>query len=396
MTIYLVVLMCFLSQAGFGGSRVAVSLHALQLSSNQLMIGVVIALYSLCPMLFAIAIGRFADRVPPRRLVIVGSAFMTAALCLPFLVPGMTVLCVAALILGLSHQLFSLPIEALVGGIGGVEKRARNYAVITMAWSAANFLGPVMAGFSIDHLGQTEVYLVLAAFTLAPIVMFAFKPNLLPVTTAKHATTGVRGSVLELWRMPSLRLTIITAGIVGSAQDLFQFYMPIYGHSINLSASAIGTILGVSSAAAFVIRGLVPFLMRKLTEAQVLGSAIFVAAFAFVLIPFFTNAYALAAIAFLLGLGVGCAMPMTMSLLYAFAPANRLAEAFGLHKTVRNATHLVVPLVFGSIGTAFGFVAVFLSNSALLTIGGLLLRKVGMPKSASAAGRTEGSHKEKK
>jgi hypothetical protein len=31
MTIYLVVLMAFLSQAGFGGSRVAVSLHALEL-----------------------------------------------------------------------------------------------------------------------------------------------------------------------------------------------------------------------------------------------------------------------------------------------------------------------------------------------------------------------------
>jgi predicted MFS family arabinose efflux permease len=379
MTIYLVVLMAFLSQAGFGGSRVAVSLHALELSANQFAIGVVIALYALCPMFLAIVIGRFADRAPPRRLVILGSAIMTAALLVPLLFPGISGLCLAAFVLGFAHQVFSLPLEALVGGIGGPEKRARNYALITMAWSAANFLGPVMAGYSIDYIGQLQVYLVLAAFTLTPIVILAFKPDLLPKVAARHAGTEARGSVLDLLRMPSLRITIVAAGIVGSAQDLFQFYMPIYGHSIERSASAIGTILGVSSLAAFVIRAIIPALAKKMTEAQILSFAIFNAAFAFILIPLFVNAYALGAIAFLLGLGVGCAQPMTMSLLYALAPPNRLAEAFGVHKTMRNATHLVVPIVFGSVGAAFGFGAVFLSNSALLATGGFLLRKVGMP-----------------
>jgi predicted MFS family arabinose efflux permease len=381
MEIYLVVLISFLSQAGFGGSRVAVSLHALELTSNQFAIGLVIALYSLCPMLLAIAIGRFADRTSPRRMVILGSVVMTVGLLLPPLVSGIVVLCATAFVLGFAHQVFSLPLEATVGGIGGPEKRARNYALITMAWSAANFIGPIMAGFSIDHIGQREAYLVLAVFTLAPVVLLVFMPDMLPTKGKTHEAGAPRGSVLELWRTPSLRNTIIAAGIVGSAQDLFQFYMPIYGHAIELSASAIGTILGVTSLAAFVIRAALPFLARRATEAQILGGAIFVSALSFLLFPFFVNAYALGAIAFLLGLGVGCAMPMTMSLLYALAPAGRLAEAFGLHKTVRNATHLVVPLLFGSIGTAFGYAAVFLSNSGLLATGGVLLRKVGIPRS---------------
>ena len=389
MTIYLVVIIAFLSQAGFGGSRVAVSLHALALTSNQFAIGLVIALYSLAPMFLSIAIGRFADRAPPRRLVVLGSIVMTVALLLPFAVPGIGVLCLAAFVLGFAHQVFSLPIEALVGGIGGPEKRARNYALITMSWSAANFVGPVMAGFSIDHIGQRQAYLVLALFTLAPVLILAFKPHLLPRKGKKHDSAQPRGSVLELWRMPALRTTMIAAGIVGSAQDLFQFYMPIYGHSIGLSASAIGTILGVCSLAAFVIRSLIPILSKRASEAQILGGAIFTAAFAFLLFPLFTNPYLLGATAFLLGLGVGCAQPMTMSLLYVLAPADRLAEAFGLHKTLRNTTHVVVPLVFGSVGTAFGFGAVFLSNSALLTTGGLLMRKVGIPRSKPLARETE-------
>ena len=381
MTIYLVVLMSVLSQVGFSGSRVAVSLHALDLSANQFAIGVVIALYSLCPMLLSIVIGKFADRAPPRLPVILGSVLMTAALLLPSLVPGLGALCVAAFLLGLAHQVFSIPLEAIVGGIDGAKNRARNYALITMGWSAANFLGPLIAGFSIDHIGQLQVYLVLAAFTAAPIPMLLMKPALLPKVAAMHAEGGTRGSVLDLWRMPSVRITIIAAGVVGSAQDLFQFYLPIYGHSIGLSASAIGTILGVLSVAAFVIRGVLPFLVRKLGEATILICSIFIAAVAFTLLPFFVSPYALAAITFLLGLGVGCAQPMTMSLLYVLTPAGRIAESFGLQKTVRNATHLVVPIVFGSVGAAFGVMTVFISNAVILVASGFLLRKADIPDS---------------
>jgi hypothetical protein len=42
---------------------------------------------------------------------------------------------------------------------------------------------------------------------------------------------------------------------------------------------------------------------------------------------------------------------------------------------VNNVTHLVIPLLFGSVGTAFGYMPVFLSNSALLTAGGFLMRR---------------------
>ena len=379
MKIYLVVMVAALSQVGFGGSRVALALHALQLNANQVVIGVVIALYSLCPMLLSIAIGRFADRTPPRLPVILGSAVMAVALILPVLFDGLGVLCVTAFVLGLAHQVFSIPLEAVVGGIDGAKNRARNYAFITMGWSAANFLGPIITGFTIDYAGQLQAYLVLAAFTAVPILIVLLNPDLLPRTAAVHAGAAARGSVFDLWRMPSVRMTIIASGVVGSAQDLFQFYLPIYGHSIGLSASAIGTILGAVYLAAFVIRGILPFLVKKLREATILIGAIFIAAIAYVLLPFFTNAYVLGAIAFLLGLGVGCAQPMTMSLLYVLTPQGRIAEAFGLHKTVRNATHLVVPLVFGSVGAGFGVATVFLSNFVILSASGFLMRKAAIP-----------------
>jgi MFS family permease len=385
MAIYLVMLLSILSQMGFGGSRVAVSLYALELGANQVTVGIIFALYSVCPMFFSIALGRMSDRMSPRVPMIWGSVLMAVALLLPIAAPSILILCVLGFLNGLGHLVFSIPQEASVGGVGGAHNRTRNYALITMSWSIANFLGPLTAGLLIDTIGNQRVFWVLAALVLLPVAILWRWPNLLP-STPRPADGKVAGNkkVMDLWRIPALRSTFIAGGIIGSAQDLFQFYMPVYGHSVGLSASVIGTVLGMVALAAFVIRALIPLLMKKLTEATVLLCAIFVSALAYLLLPFFVNAYALAVIAFLLGLGVGCAQPMLMSLLYVLAPPGRIAEAIGLYKTLRSVTHVFIPIFFGSVGTAFGFKTVFLTNSGILALGGILQRNARVTVSKAA------------
>ncbi len=380
MSIYLIVVIATLEQVAIGGSRVAVSLYALELGADQFTIGMMIALYSLCPMLLSIAIGKFSDRVSPRLPIVVGAAVMVMTLVLPVVFPAIVTLYAVAFLLGLFHQVFSIPLEVVVGAAGGPDKRARNYALFTMGWSIAGFFGPFIAGVSIDHIGYLPGFLILAAFAFVLIPMLWLVPELSRGSIPKTGTP-VRGSALDLWRMPYLRITFITAGVIGSAWDLFQFLLPLFGHSVGLSASAIGVILGMVSAAAFVTRAILPFALKKYTEPRILTVAIFVAALAYLLLPFFTNAYALAAIAFLLGLGVGSALPLSMSMLYALTPAGRIAEAIGLHKTVRNATQLVIPIVFGSVGAAFGYTTVLLSNSLVLAVSGALLRRARVPDS---------------
>ncbi|MCC6533613.1 MAG: MFS transporter [Burkholderiales bacterium] len=375
MTIYIVVAVAMLSQIGFGGSRVAVSLHALDLGANQVTVGVIVALFSFTPMLLSIVIGRICDRVVPSRPMIVGSVMMALGMLLPVAWPTLGVLCTAAFVLGLGHLIFGIPLEAAVGGVGGPKHRARNYALITMGWSIANFLGPLITGICIDLIGHQRAFWVLTVFVAVPVVILWWRPELLPRTAKDHGSSDERRSVLDLWRIGPLRSTFIAGGIIGSAQDLFQFYMPVYGHAVELSASAIGTILGMVALAAFVIRALIPLLVKKATEPAILTGAIFVAALAYALLPFFVDAYALAAIAFVLGLGVGCAQPMIMSLLYVLAPAGRISEAIGLYKTLRSITHVGIPIFFGTVGTAFGFTAVFLSNAAVLLFGGQLQRR---------------------
>jgi MFS family permease len=383
MTIYRFVLIGSLNHIAFTGSRVAVALYALHLGANQVTVGTLIALYALCPAFLSIAIGRYADRVSPRLPMALGTVGLGSALLLPAIFPGINALYVSSFLLGFWNQVCNIPLEAAAGGIGGVEKRPRNYAYLGMGFSASTFLGPVVAGLAIDHIGYVPAFPILAAFTAAPLILLWFLPAMAPAA-AKHRTAAKRGSVLDLWRIPPLRTTLIAGGVVVSAWDLFQFYMPIYGHSIGLSASAIGTIIGMVAVATFTIRAAIPFLARRLTEAELMTYAIFAAALAFTLLPFFENPYALGAIAFLLGLGFGCGQPISMSLTFLLTPRDRIAEATGLRKTVNQAIHMSVPILFGGLGTAFGFVSVFVTNSVMLVASGLLMRKARLPDTRAA------------
>ncbi len=374
MTIHLLVLMCVLGHSGFGGSRVVMSLYALDQGATQFTIGVLMALYAVCPLFLAVWVGRFADRVGPRVPMLIGIGGVILGLLLPALFPGVPTLYLSALLLGSTFHFFFITVQGITGGIGGAENRSRNFALIGMGFSAAGFIGPFLAGLTIDYFGHLQAFLLLAAFPVPALLLLLFRPGFLP-PAHKLAGSTHSGSSLELLRVRSLRNTFAASGILSAAWDLFQFYFPVYGHSVGLSASAIGTVLGVFALATFTVRVAIPTLAKRYAEPRILTGAIFVAAAAFAVFPFFGNPYLLGAIAFVLGLGVGCGQPVSMSLIYALAPQGRAAECAGLRVTANNVMHLLIPLLFGSLGTAFGYVPVFLSNSSLLVAAAVMLRR---------------------
>jgi MFS family permease len=366
MPIVVIVLCCVLIHAGFGGAKVALPLHALHLEVDPFTVGVMVALWALCPMLIALAIGRLVDRVGARVPMIAGTIGVVVAILVPYFVPGVAALYVMSLLAGTAFQFFFVPSQGITGALGGPEDRARNYSLLAIGFSIASFLGPLIAGFSIDYLGYRYAYPMLAVCPFIALVLLLVKGRVLPKAAVSAKEGGKKGSSFDLLRNGKLRDAIIASGMISIAWDLYLFYFPIYGHSIGLSASVIGIIISCFAAAVFAIRVVLPALARRWSEFQILLYAIGFAGLAFVLFPFLQNPLLLATASFLLGLGCGVGQPMSMSLIYSLSPPGRASEGAGLRVTFNHFAHLVVPLAFGGIGSAFGFAPVFVSCSALL------------------------------
>lgn len=370
-TIYLVALASTFCNTAFGGSRVVLSLLAIELGANPLEVGMLAALYAVCPMLLAIYAGKVIDRIGARIPMLAGALGIALCLLLPAGFPTLVVMYCVALVLGVCFMLFFVAVTGVTGAIGRPEDRTRNYSLLAVGFSVSGFIGPLVAGFSIDYLGHPRALLILAGFTLVPILLLWLKPELIPRAT--HAESEKTDqSVLDLLRVPALRRIFITGGFISAGWDLYSFYLPVYARSIGLSASVIGMILAAFALATCVIRLFLAAMVKRGSELRILNWALYVASAAYFLFPFFENPWALAAISFLLGLGIGTGQPLTMNLIYNLAPQDRTSEAAGVRVTVNHVTHVTVPLLFGAIGSAFGFVPVFVANALLLLTGGIV------------------------
>lgn len=326
--IYLAFALAVLNFATNQASRVLLSLYALQFGAQPLAVGAISATYSAFPMLLAWMAGRAADRLGSRRPLMFGSLVCGSGMLVPYLVPGLPSLYVAAAMNGLSFTFYTVSLQNLVGILGKTEDRGKQFSNYAMVVSFASFLGPMISGFSIDHAGFGNACLIVALLGYSPLLLLTTLGGMLP--GGKHRS-GPSESIHDMLSDRAVLRVLATSSLVVSGTDLFQFYLPIYGHGIGLSASAIGIVLSMFAAASVVVRLVLPWLIARFTVEKVLSYAFYLAAASYFFMPLFENAVMLSMISFVFGLGLGCGAPITLMLTTAsrrrVAPVKRWACA---------------------------------------------------------------------
>jgi predicted MFS family arabinose efflux permease len=363
-----------LAHAAFNGSRLTISLNALSLDASPLAVGVMMSLFAALPMVLAVLSGRLVDRIGVRRPVIGAAAVLAAFVALPGIAPAFGLLYVAAAGIGTAFMLFHIAVQHAVGAGSSEIDRKANFGWLALGFSISNFIGPTSAGLMIDLIGHRVTFLVLSLLALGALVLLYWNRGAFAHIRGAAQGADTRNA-LDLLREPELRRVFLVTAMLASAWDLFTFMMPIYGTAIGLSASTIGLILGSFAAATIVVRVALPWISRHVRDWPMITITFAVAAVAYALFPLVETVPLLAAIAFLLGLGLGSTQPSIMSLLYAKAPPGRAGEAVGVRSVVLNASHTVLPLAFGAVGAALGMAPVFWTMGAALTAGGVMANR---------------------
>ena len=369
--IYSVALVTLIVQGCHMGSRMVASLFAIELGANPLLIGVLISAYSAFPLVLGVYSGRLSDRFGSRRPMLAGTAILACGLILPFLWPWLAALYVSAVLIGIGFVFFNVSAQNLAGGLGAPEERTRNFSTLGLGYAGGHMLGPLVGGYAIDYYGFAAAYLCFAILIALAVGLLAWNRRF---DVAPRAAGVGRKSTLELLHNAPLRRAIITSGLVVTGWDLYSFYVPLYGHSIGLSASTIGVILGVFAVATFVVRIVLPLFTRRYGVESVLSVAMFAGVVPFLLFPFIEFVPALLALSFGIGFALGCGQPLTLNIAYNRSPPGRSGEVTGLRLTINNITHIGVPLAAGALGAALGVAPVFWASAAILAASGRLSR----------------------
>ena len=370
MAVYLVVLLAVLNSIAQRGSKVSVSLYALELGAGSLMVGVLAALFAAFPLFLAVHAGRISDRFGMRAPIFGGCVVMAIGLLLPVAQGSLGVLVLCASLTGLGHIFFHVTIHNLVGALDE-EQRTKNFATFSLGSSIAAFIGPSAAGFGIELAGYAPTFAMLACFAAAPALLVLALRGIVPPRTTPAAHAEKR-SAWDLLANPPLRRTLIMSGVTLTGIELFSFYLPVYGRAIGLAPSTIGMILSTYAVAGFLVRAFLHRLSERFGELGMLTGSLFLAAIAYAAVPALNDGAPLAAAAFALGLALGSAQPLTIILTYNHAPKGRSGEALGMRIMANKVTQIGMPLLFGGVGAALGSVPVFLATGAFLFAGGVL------------------------
>jgi predicted MFS family arabinose efflux permease len=283
-----------------------------------------------------------------------------------YIIPGLPILFVTSVMCGLLFTVATTPLQNLVGLQSGPQDSGKNFSNLSLVVSFTSSSGPLLAGFSLDHVGPGAACLILMLLLLVPAAMLVVWGGILPAGTRSAKPTGSVSVLLSesgLWRV------LVTSSLVVTGVDLFQVYIPIYGHGIGLSASAIGIILAILSLAAFVVRFFLPFLIKRFTVERLLAYSFLIGAAGFMLVPFFKSIMILSVISFFFGLGMGCSGPITLMMTFRNSAQGRSGEAMGLRVIINHLTRVLGQVLFGSIGSTFGVSPVFWVNALMLASG---------------------------
>lgn len=371
------------------GMRMATPLLALKEGYSAAAVGILLALFALTQVFLSLPAGRYADRHGLKRPLIISVAAACTGAGLSVLFPIYPVMCVSALLTGGAAGTALIALQRHVGRMANNKDELRKvFSWLAIGPAISNFLGPFAAGLLIDYTGgeaasETGFRAAFLLLALMPLAAWFWARTVQELPSLEVARSDKKAKAWDLVRHRGFRRLLLLNWALSSCWDVHTFVVPILGHERGLPAAVIGTILGAFAIAAAVIRMLMPVITRHLTEWQVVLGAMVSACMLFIAYPFMPGAWSMGACSVVLGIVLGSVQPMVMSMIHQITPPERHGEALGLRMMAINGSSVVMPVLFGSLGTVVGVSALFWAVGALVGLSSRLPWLIGsedMPK----------------
>ncbi len=374
--VWILTTLAILNHITFTGARVNVSLTAIHLGASELIVGLLVAFFSVLPALLSMKAGRMLDRVSPMTPLVASSVAHVAAVVVPFAVPGLWSLLAASLLIGTASNLFYLCQQRIFATASARADRTTNLGIGAIGFGVSGFIGPLATGVAIDHLGHDQAFLMLAVTPVIASVLLLAGVLKLPAVAAAVAPAAPEAAraAFDLLRQPRVRRVYAMGLLFSMAWDTFTLFVPIHGSHAGLSATVIGMVMASLTAGVFTTRLALPAMARRISAPRMLFFGHIIIGAGLLVFPLTGQVYVLMACSFVVGLAVGYAQPLSMSMMFDVVPADRAGEALGLRIAITGASQAVFPFVLGAISSALGLTPVFWSLALLQFAGTRLYR----------------------
>lgn len=347
--------------------RPYVSLLADELGASSLQIGLLIMLSSILPVVMALPIALWVNRIGCRKLTVLAGILYLPACGMLAMAKSLAMVASAMLVLGAAYTLefTTLQFQSTRGDLGAPSSSVVGYYTLcnSLGVSAGSFVG----GQLNELMGMNYCFVgsfVIGLGNLA-LVLLLRAPDL---TTRQEAS----GTVREILMIKNLPAILICGGLTMYGLEIVNTYFPLYGKEIGLSPAQIGVVLGISGVGQLLVRPFMHSLTRKVPLFALLG--IFMAISGAGILCFgFAGGYAFCiCIAALTGITLGILNPLCLFAVTATVELAKRAKALAVRVMVNFTGQAIGPVGFGALASAAGYKSVFWVSGMLLLVGALM------------------------
>jgi MFS family permease len=372
-----------------GGTQVVASaaltplipLYVVARGAPPAVVGLVAASAAVLPLLLAIWTGVATDVVGVRRMSILASVVLAAAIAVIAGAPTIPLLMIGTAVAGMANNALILATQTSVAHASRPDNRDHYFGYFAFWISVGQLVGPVLGGALAEASSiQTAIY-ACAGMSLVPGVAALWLPRPEAARAAVDdlprglKAREVYGSAWRLAKRRDLQFVMLVAFVIIFSWSIKSSFYPLYLKTVGLPTSLIGTIFSILGAGSMVVRPLVGTVAARYGIQRVLMGAVAVATLAIGVTPLLRQFWPLALAALSTGMAWGFTQPLTMSLIAgSVAPAER-GLALSLRMTSNRLAEVVSPIVFGGLIAVAGLGSAFFLSAGVLAAGLLIIAR---------------------
>ena len=344
------------AHAGASMTRIASTLWVLDAGYSTTVVGFVLSMYSIGPLFLSLWVGRMVDRHGFHRPALLAVAFALCGLVPAALTQHVGIAAFAVFVTNAGALLGEVAVQRTVGRLAASRANAdlkRAFGTTALVQSFSTTFSPMIIGLAVDHLGFRVSFALLPLLPLMLLATTRMVPRsgaAAPPASGPAATA--RGALRALLGQRPVRVLLYINLALAVVWDVHLFSVPVLGHERQMSASAIGFVLGACSFGVLLVRLLISRLGKHITESVGLLASLGISMLALAVYPWLPVYWGMMIGSFLIGVASGTAQPFVLAGLIRVSPPELHGQVLGLRILGTTGVTVGTPMLYGALAAA--------------------------------------------
>lgn len=347
-------LVVFIDLIGFGIVIPVLPLLVERVGGSTILVGIIIAAFSLFQFLFSPILGRLSDKYGRRPVLIVSSFINAASYLLIFLSQQIWVILVARILAGIGSANISVA-QAYIADISSAHERTRKLGLIGAAFGLGFIVGPLLGGIVSERFSTPAAFLMTAIFSaLNTVLIFIVLPesNKLLQKHIKIEFLNLR-VIREVMKPKNIAFLLILFMFVNFALSLIIGVFSLLGaQKYGWTEAQNGYYFGLIGVSSFLTQAfLIRLFLKKMDEIRMIKMALLVFTVSIVSMGFSPWIWLTILVGIATPFSVSLMMINTQSLISLESKAEEQGIVMGVAQSLAALGRVFGPLLGGAIGT---------------------------------------------